>query len=104
MGWIPSIFGRNENGEFTLTDNRFQQKDTDGQHRRPQAMFIIEKSKGKEIEDKDKAFAPTWQVYLLLKISRIKDILKEIYCITSSVTDKNFVFKPKLEELNTQLM
>ena len=99
------IFGRNENGEFTLTDKSgFQAKGYDG---RPtsgedlQAMFINrKKSKGKEIEDKDKAFASNMaSIFSTFERAVPKDFKGYfkgdlLYYNTPPVTDKNFVFKP----------
>ena len=99
------IFGRNENGEFTLTDKSgFQAKGYDG---RPtsaedlQAMFINrKKSKGKEIEDKDKAFASNMaSIFPTFERAVPKDFKGYfkgdlLYYNTPPVTDKNFVFKP----------
>ena len=99
------IFGRNEDGEFTLTDKSgFQAKGYDG---RPtsakdlQAMFINRKqSKGQEVSDKDKAFAGNMgSIFDTFERAVPKDVNGYfkgdlLYYNTPPVKDKNFVFKP----------
>ena len=99
------IFGRNEDGEFTLTDKSgFQAKGYDGRPKSAkdlQSMFINRKqSKGKEVDDKDKAFASNMgSIFDTFEKAVPKDVNGYfkgdlLYYNTPPVKDKNFVFKP----------